>query len=174
MSALDNVLSLYLLIEIYPKPAFIQIINMTTSKLYPYFLVSVQLVCLLYIAVSAPVLSSNAAGLLIESTGIFLAIHAIYIVKIRNLNVTPTVKKNSELVTSGPYRIIRHPMYIAQLIAILPLMIDYFSWYRLIALLVLLIIILVKIKYEEKQLIAHFPEYLEYRKKTYKLIPFVY
>jgi protein-S-isoprenylcysteine O-methyltransferase Ste14 len=65
-------------------------------------------------------------------------------------------------------------MYIAQIIAILPLVIDYFSWYRLAALAILLIDLLVKIEYEEKQLIAHFPEYAEYQKKTKKIIPAIY
>ncbi|MFK5854744.1 MAG: methyltransferase [Bacteroidota bacterium] len=147
---------------------------MTNNKLYPYFLVSVQFASLIYIAISAPVISNNIGGLLIESVGIFLAVHAIYIVKIKNVNVTPTVKQGSELVTSGPYRIIRHPMYIAQLIAVLPLVIDYFSWDRLAAILILLTILLIKIQYEEKQLVAHFPEYTEYKKTTNKIIPFVY
>ncbi len=147
---------------------------MTNSKNYPYFLVLVQFICLIFIAISAPVISNNIAGLLVESMGIFLAVHAIYIVKIRNVNVTPTVKQGSELITSGPYRIIRHPMYIAQLIAVLPLVIDYFSWYRLAAIVILLIILLVKIGYEEKQLIAHFPEYAEYMKRTSRMIPAIY
>jgi len=95
-------------------------------------------------------------------------------VKIRNVNVTPTVKKGSELVTSGPYRIIRHPMYIAQLIAVLPLVIDYFSWYRLAAIIILLLVLLIKIGYEEKQLIAHFPEYTKYKTTTSRLIPYIY
>lgn len=147
---------------------------MNTGKLYPYFLVTIQLSCLFFIAISAPIFSDSPAGLLVESAGIFLAILAIYVVKIRNVNVTPTVKRNSELVTSGPYRIIRHPMYIAQLIAVLPLLINYFSWYRLSAFLILLIVLLVKIVYEENQLVAHFSEYAEYKKNTSKLIPFVY
>lgn len=147
---------------------------MTNSKLYPYFLVTIQLGCLLYILVSGPVISNNAAGLLIECAGIFLALLAIYVIKINNFNITPTVKQNSELITSGPYRIIRHPMYIAQLIAALPLVIDYFSWPRFIAFLILLIILLVKIEYEEKLLIAHFPDYMAYKERTSKLIPYVY
>jgi len=147
---------------------------MENSKYYPYLLVTLQLGSLLYIAVSAPVISNNTMGFLLECAGIFLAILAIYVVRIKNVNITPTVKQNSELITSGPYRIIRHPMYIAQLIAVLPLVIDYFSWYRLTAILLLLVTLLIKIGYEEKQLIAHFPEYEEYKKKSSRLIPFIY
>lgn len=147
---------------------------MKVKKLYPYLLVTFQMCSLFFIAVSASVISNNSAGMLVEATGIFLAIHAIYIVKLSNVNITPTVKKDSELVTSGPYRIIRHPMYIAQIIAVIPLIIDYFSWYRLLAFTVLLITLLIKIQYEEKQLVAHFPSYSDYKKKTYKLIPYIY
>ncbi len=147
---------------------------MTKSKLYSYFLVTVQLSCLLYIFVSGPLVSENAAGILVECSGIFLALISIYVMKINNLNITPMVKQNSELITSGPYRIIRHPMYIAQLIVILPLVIDSFSWYRFSALVILAIILLVKIEFEEKLLLAHFTEYLEYKKRTKKLIPYVY
>ncbi len=174
MSALSIVLSLYLQNRNLFEAGFLTKIVMNSNKLYPYFLVFVQFSCLIFVAITAPVISNNVGGLLTESVGIFLAAHAIYVVKIGNVNIAPIVKQNAKLITSGPYRIIRHPMYIAQIIAILPLVIDYFSWYRLAALFILLIDLLVKIEYEEKQLVAHFPEYTEYQKKTKKIIPAIY
>lgn len=147
---------------------------MNSSRFYPYLLVLIQFSCLIFIAISAPVFSSNVAGMLVESAGIFLAFHAIYIVKIKNVNITPTVKQNSELVTTGPYKIIRHPMYIAQLIAILPLVIEYYTVVRLIVFIALMVNLLVKIQYEEKQLLAHFPDYNRYSKNTWKIIPYIY
>lgn len=147
---------------------------MSKGKFYPYFLVTVQLVCLFYILVSGPIVSNSTAGLLVECAGIFLAVLSIYIIGINNFNITPTVKQNSELITSGPYRIIRHPMYVAQLIAVLPLIVDYFSWFRIIAFVLLLIILLLKIEFEESLLKAHFPNYHAYMEKTKKLIPYVY
>lgn len=147
---------------------------MKDSKLYPYLFVCLQFGSLIYIAISAPIISSDVAGLLVECAGIFLALHAIYIIKIRNINITPTVKENSVLVTSGPYKIIRHPMYIAQLIATLPLVIEYFTLIRMLIFILLTITLLIKIQYEEKGLNAHFPEYKEYATKTWKLIPYIY
>ena len=146
---------------------------MANSKFYPYLLVSFQLGSLFYYVVSGPVLADTIPGILVEFAGIFLAIHAIYIVKIRNVNIAPIVKQGSELITSGPYKYIRHPMYIAQIIAIIPLLIEYFTYLRLGVLILLIITLLLKISFEEKQLINHFPEYTEYKKKSWKLIPYI-
>ncbi len=147
---------------------------MKRDKFFPYLLVVVQISCLIFIFVSGPFLSNNTSGLLIECTGVFFTLHSIYVMKIRNFNITPTIKQDSELITSGPYRIIRHPMYIGQLIAVLPLVIDYFSWYRFSAFAILAIILMVKINYEEKLLLAHFTDYRAYMKRTKKLIPYLY
>jgi len=147
---------------------------MIKERIYPYFLVFIQFGCLIFIAVSGPVFAKGMNGMLIESAGIFLALLAIFTMKPGNFNITPRIRKNGVLVTSGPYRLIRHPMYIAQIIAVLPLVIDYFSWYRLAAILLLTVDLLVKIVYEEKKLHNHFPGYVEYAQKTKKLIPGLY
>ncbi len=133
-----------------------------------------QMTALLYIAASASVISDNTAGILVECAGIFLGVRAVYIMKINNMNIAPTIRKNSELVVTGPYRIIRHPMYIAQIITVIPLIIDYYSIYRLGALVVLISALLLKIQYEEKKLVDHFPGYKEYQSKTNRLLPFIY
>lgn len=147
---------------------------MSSSKLYPYSLVLAQFACLVYIAISAPLISESVTGILIEVAGIFLGIHAIYIIKLKNISIAPLVKPNSSLITSGPYRIIRHPMYTAQLLAILPLVVEYFSYIRLSVLFLLLITLLIKIQFEEKQLNLYFPDYKEYSSKTWRMLPFVF
>ncbi len=147
---------------------------MIKEKIYPYFLVFIQLSCLVFIAVSGPVLAKGTNGMLIESAGVFLAVVAIFTMKPGNFNITPRIKQNGILITSGPYRLIRHPMYLAQIIAVLPLVVDYFSWYRLAAILLLTVDLLVKIVYEEKRLQNYFPDYANYARKTKKLIPGLY
>ncbi len=112
--------------------------------------------------------------MLIESAGIFLAVLAIFTIKPGNFNITPRIKSNGMLVTSGPYRLIRHPMYLAQIIAVLPLIVDYFSWYRLAAIVILTVDLLIKIVYEEEKLRKHFPDYEAYERATKKLIPGLY
>lgn len=147
---------------------------MVRATIYPYLLVFIQMSCLVYILVSGPLLANGMNGMLIESAGLFLGVLAIFTMKPGNFNISPRIKPNGNLVTTGPYRIIRHPMYLAQIIAVLPLITDYFSWYRLGAIVLLTITLLFKIEYEEKQLVKHFPDYTAYTKTTKKLIPGLY
>lgn len=147
---------------------------MFREKIYPYILVFFQLGSLIYILVSAPALSKTYAGILVESTGIFLGVLAIFNMGFGNFNVTPKNKEDGKLVTRGIYKVIRHPMYFAQLVAVLPLVIDYYSIDRLIVFFVLFVTLLLKINFEETHLIKHFEGYSEYMKKTKKMIPFVY
>lgn len=147
---------------------------MVRTKIYPYFLVVIQMSCLVYILVSGPLLANGMNGMLIESAGLFLGVLAIFTMKPGNFNISPRIKPNGELVTTGPYRIIRHPMYLAQLIAVLPLITDYFNWYRLGAIVLLTVTLLLKIAYEEKRLLEHFEGYARYAASTKKLIPGLY
>jgi protein-S-isoprenylcysteine O-methyltransferase Ste14 len=147
---------------------------MFREKIYPYLLVFLQLGSLVYILSSEPALARGYAGILVESAGIFLGVLAILNMGIGNFNVTPRNKNGGQLVTHGIYKLIRHPMYFAQLVALLPLIFDYFTFLRLAVYLVLLVTLLLKIKFEEESLSEHFSGYPAYMEKTKKLIPFIY
>ncbi len=148
---------------------------MFKQKIYPYLLATIQLVSLAFVGLSAPVIAKSWSGILLESAGIFLAVHAIYVAGIHNVNITPTPKPGGILITNGPYRVIRHPMYLAQVVAIIPLISDYFTPLRFSILLLLIVTLILKIHYEEKGLTKQFGEaYTEYREKTKKVLPFIY
>lgn len=144
------------------------------DKIYPYLLVVAQLSCLVFILVSGPLVASGYAGIFIECLGVFLGIYAILVMRVGNFNISSIPKESGKLVTSGPYTFIRHPMYTAQLIAVLPLVIDDFSWLRLVVFLCLLLTLLLKISFEEKSLQLKFEQYKNYSAKTKKLIPYIF
>jgi len=148
---------------------------MFKQKIYPYLLAVLQLSSLAFLGLSAPVISKSLSGILLESAGVFLAAHAVYVAGIHNVNITPTPRPGGILITNGPYRVIRHPMYLAQLVAIFPLLTDYFSLLRTMVYLLLVIVLLLKMEYEEKGLVKQFgKDYLHYMQNTRKILPFIY
>lgn len=90
-------------------------------------------------------------------------------------NWTPTVAKryNAELITSGVYKHIRHPMYTAHLIwAVAQIMILH-NWIAGYSFLIVQVpFYFIRIKNEERMMIEQFgTAYKDYMKKTSRLIP---
>jgi protein-S-isoprenylcysteine O-methyltransferase Ste14 len=136
--------------------------------------VLVQIICLGLIAVTGSLFSANVILFLIEMIGIGLGVWSVIIMRPGNFNITPDPLSWSKLVRIGPYRIIRHPMYLALLLTTLPLIIDKFSMLRLLLWIILLIDLVLKINFEEKLLAAEVDGYENYMKDTYRLIPLIH
>ena len=145
-----------------------------SNPLLSYGLVGVQLLSLGSIALTGPLFAANPALLLLEGAAGMLGLWAIGTMGIGNFNVTPDVKPRARLVTSGPYRLIRHPMYTALLAGALALVLDAFSPLRLAIWLVLLIDLVVKLNYEERLLSRNLEGYSAHMQRTKRLIPFLY
>jgi protein-S-isoprenylcysteine O-methyltransferase Ste14 len=136
--------------------------------------VVVQFACLGLIAATGPLIPANPLLLIIEMAGIGLGVWAVLAMGPGNVNIAPDPLGHAQLVTRGPYRLIRHPMYLALLITCLPLLIHFFTPLRLAIWLLLLVDLLFKLHYEEGLLVAKFEAYAEYQKRSRKLIPFMY
>ena len=147
-----------------------QLSNPVKSSLY----VAIQFICLGLIAITGSLIPSNNALLVIELSGLGLGIWAILSMRIGNFNIAPDPFKWTQLVTSGPYRLIRHPMYLALLLTTLPLVINDFDLFRISVWLVLLLDLLLKLNYEEKLLARKLVGYDQYMGKSARLIPFLY
>lgn len=89
----------------------------------------------------------------------------------KNLTAFPTPKNNSELITSGLYRYVRHPIYTGILLIVFGYSIYSASVSRLIISLLLLILFYFKTNYEEQKLSQKYPEYLAYKARTGRFIP---
>jgi protein-S-isoprenylcysteine O-methyltransferase Ste14 len=126
------------------------------------------------IALTGPLFPSNAVLLVLELLGIGLGIWAILAMRIGNFNIMPDPLKHSQLVTSGPYRMIRHPMYLAILLTTLPLIIYSFDIFRLAIWLVLLIDLIFKLVYEENLLSEKLVGYDRYIERSFRLFPYIY
>ncbi len=83
-------------------------------------------------------------------------------------------REDQELVTSGLYATIRHPLYLATLAMALGIPILLSAWLTLILTALTLIGILVRIRKEERFMREQFPGYEEYARRTWRLLPGIY
>ncbi len=136
--------------------------------------VNIQFLCLGLIAVTGPIFPGSTLLLAVEGLGLTLGIWAVFALGIGNFNVTPDPLRSSRRVTQGPYRLIRHPMYIALLLVTLPFLVTKFSALRLAVGRLLFIDLVLKLNYEEGILAAWLEGYRDYMQRSCRLIPFIY
>lgn len=89
-------------------------------------------------------------------------------------NITPTVaiKEEHQLITSGPYRWVRHPLYTVGTMTFLGLALIAANWFIGLAALLVLVLLLIRLPREEARLIEQFgDEYRTYMKHTGRLLP---
>jgi protein-S-isoprenylcysteine O-methyltransferase Ste14 len=99
--------------------------------------------------------------------GAILVISLLYLG--RSFSIVPQARR---LVTSGPYAIVRHPLYLAEELAIAGVVLQYAAPLLVLPLLLLhLILQIQRIRYEEGVLQRVFPEYESYVKRTARLLP---
>ena len=87
--------------------------------------------------------------------------------------LTPLPLPNGQvgLVTAGPYRWVRHPMYTAVIVGMGGVALRSGSWWSASAWAGLVALLSFKSRWEEHHLIAAFPGYPEYRARTGRFVP---
>ncbi len=121
--------------------------------------------------VSNPDLGILGAALCVAGVG--LAVWARLILG-RNWGMPMTRKQNPELITAGPYGVIRHPIYTGMLIAMLGSML---GGSTLVSLPLVIVggYFIYSARREEKLMLEQFPTvYPAYMKRTKMLLPFIF
>ncbi len=91
-----------------------------------------------------------------------------------NFNIHPRPHPRGHLVTRGPYRWIRHPMYAAVLLLALAACLYYGTLWKWLGWMALLLVLGLKARAEERLLLLRYPDYASYRQATRALIPFLW
>ena len=114
----------------------------------------------------------------IAFAAVFILGYVMYAFVLREnayLSRTVEVQENQKVIDTGLYAVIRHPMYTATILLFLSMPLILGSLISLVVFLVYPVIIIARLKAEEKLLLKELAGYTEYMQKVkYRLIPFVW
>lgn len=113
-------------------------------------------------------------GLALMLAGAALSLPGLIALGSRNLTALPYPKATAELVESGPYAIVRHPIYSGLILASFGWGLYLHAWLTLLFAAALFVLFDLKSRREERWLTERFPQYRDYRKRVKKLLPWVY
>jgi len=115
----------------------------------------------------------GVAGLIVCAAGFALAVWARLHLG-RNWGMPMSVKEGAELVTTGPYRYVRHPIYTGMLLAMLgSALVDGLGWMLIFA--GMAIYCVYSARTEEALMLQQFPEqYTQYKQRSKSIVPFLF
>ncbi len=108
---------------------------------------------------------------------VVLGLLIVFLVFKENSFASATIEVGMEqtLVSTGPYALVRHPMYFGAFIMLLGSPLALGSWWGLVAVIPIMVVIVWRLLDEEIFLEKKLPGYLAYRKKVrYRLLPFIW
>jgi protein-S-isoprenylcysteine O-methyltransferase Ste14 len=88
-----------------------------------------------------------------------------------SFSMMPEARK---LVTSGPYAVIRHPLYLAEMVGVLGLVVQFQQPWALLLGMSVFALLYWRTEFEEGVLLAAYPEYVAYRTRTPRFIPYLF
>jgi len=110
-------------------------------------------------------------GLLSIGIGSVLALAAAAVMRGARFSVLPEPRASGSLIERGPYRIVRHPMYAAVLLFALGACLVHQSPRHLVWSASLGVVLWLKIRREERLLVAAYPNYADYRRRVGAIVP---
>ncbi len=104
-----------------------------------------------------------------------VALGAVALKHLRS-SLTPMggLKPDGALVTSGPYSVVRHPLYAAQILLGVGWSLAIAGWLTALYAVALGVLLNFKAALEERRLLQRFPAYRDYKSHTWKFLPFIY
>ena len=143
------------------------------EKLYPKLLVLLQFGFIgLMVLFSHGVLNS-ALAIVIFLFGLILGLWAINHNQRDNFHIQPNLKEGCQLITTGTYRYIRHPMYTSVIIMMFAILVSTPTPLEFLFFITLIVILVLKAKREELLWCRHDKSYIDYKNNTKLFIPYI-
>ena len=134
---------------------------------------ALAIVGLVYLVLNKSILSTNPFGIFIQVSAAGLMIWARITFGARSFHATANTTEGG-LVTNGPYRLLRHPIYASIIYFVWTAALSY-SDIRIFGAVALITLgLIVRMLIEEKFLNSVYTEYKSYSEKTVRLIPFLF
>lgn len=135
---------------------------------------SVAIVAAVYIFFSGPLFIQNIPILLTQVFGVLLILWAVLSIQMNKHHEPHKLPEGLFLVTKGPYEIIRHPIYAGLLLFLSGYVQGAPTLLRYLVFTLFFVVIILKMIQEENLLEEHSKEFIPHKKKTHKLIPYLY
>lgn len=143
------------------------------SKSYSYFLVSLQFILIAILLITHGLQTPSNFALLIFLLGCGFGLYTVRHNKLGNFNITPEIKENASLITTGAYRYIRHPMYFSVLVMMFGVVVSKPTFLSFFIYALLVVTLFLKAQKEETLWMEQSSEYKTYMQQTKKIIPFI-
>lgn len=124
------------------------------------------------LALKNNLISPNPFGFIVQALAVGLMVWARLVFGKRSFHAGANPTEGG-LVTHGPYRFLRHPIYAAVMYFVWAGVLSFRSTEAIALAVVVTLCLGVRMFLEEQFLIAAYPEYKEYSKKAKRLIPFL-
>ena len=148
----------------------------TNARAASYVLMQFVLLALLILAPRDPSVygdfrsALSVIGLVLIAAGMAVILYSFFALG-KSLTASPVPKQDGNLVTSGLYARVRHPIYFGLLLASIGVVLDAGPWPQFAIVLLLYVLLNIKASYEEELLAKRYPEYKAYAQKTPRFFP---
>lgn len=118
------------------------------------------------------VLATRPVTIAIQGAAVLLMIYARLTFGRRSFHAAANPTAGG-LVTSGPYAVLRHPIYSAVMYFTWAAVADHWSWAAVGGGVLITAGAVARMLMEERMLVAQYPEYRDYMRRTRRVVPFV-
>jgi len=145
----------------------------TTSKISSLAVFLFAVLGLVFLVYNRALFSTNPVGIIIQVLAAGLMVWARITFGARSFHAIANTTEG-KLVTNGPYRLLRHPIYAAVIYFVWAGVLSHLFIHAIAAAVLITVCLIIRMLIEEKFLLVAYDEYSAYSKHTYRLIPFLF